>query len=49
MREIQQQIKNCDIKAPRQVATCQIPKCLSCSKKREETIAQIALRIHHKR
>jgi hypothetical protein len=23
--------KNCDIKAPRQVATCQIPKCLSCS------------------
>jgi hypothetical protein len=31
MREIQQQIKNCDITAPRQVATCQIPKCLSCS------------------
>jgi hypothetical protein len=31
MREIQQQIKNCDIKAHRQVATCQIPKCLSCS------------------
>jgi hypothetical protein len=31
MREIQQQIKNCEIKAPRQVATCQIPKCLSCS------------------
>jgi hypothetical protein len=31
MREIQQQIKNCIIKAPRQVATCQIPKCLSCS------------------
>jgi hypothetical protein len=31
MLEIQQQIKNCDIKAPRQVATCQIPKCLSCS------------------
>jgi hypothetical protein len=30
MREIQQQIKNCDIIAPRQVATCQIPKCLSC-------------------
>jgi hypothetical protein len=28
MREIQQQIKNCDITAPRQVATCQIPKCL---------------------
>jgi hypothetical protein len=31
MREIQQQIKNCDITAPIQVATCQIPKCLSCS------------------
>jgi hypothetical protein len=31
MREIQQQIKNCKIKAHRQVATCQIPKCLSCS------------------
>jgi hypothetical protein len=31
MREIQQQIKNCDITALRQVETCQIPKCLSCS------------------
>jgi hypothetical protein len=31
MREIQQRIKNCDITAPRQVATCQIPKCLPCS------------------
>jgi hypothetical protein len=31
MREIQQQIKNCEIKSHRQVATCQIPKCLSCS------------------
>jgi hypothetical protein len=31
MREIQQQNKNCEIKAHRQVATCQIPKCLSCS------------------
>jgi hypothetical protein len=31
MREIQQQIKNCEIKAHRQVATCQIPKCLSRS------------------
>jgi hypothetical protein len=30
MKEIQQQIKNCEIKANRQVATCQIPKCLSC-------------------
>jgi hypothetical protein len=34
MREIQQQMKNCDITAPRQVATCQIPKCLSCSEKK---------------
>jgi hypothetical protein len=32
MREIQQQIKNCDIKAPRQVATCPIPKCISYRK-----------------
>jgi hypothetical protein len=32
MREIQQQIKNCQIKAHIQVATCQIPKCLSCWK-----------------
>jgi hypothetical protein len=31
MREIQQQRKNCEIKAHRQVATCQIPKYLSCS------------------
>jgi hypothetical protein len=31
MREMQQQIKNCEIKAHRQVATCQIPKYLSCS------------------
>jgi hypothetical protein len=31
MREIQQQIKNFEIKAHRQVATCQIPKFLSCS------------------
>jgi hypothetical protein len=31
MRKIQQQIKNCKIKAHRQVATCQIPKCSSCS------------------
>jgi hypothetical protein len=30
MKEIQQQIKNCEIKANRQVATCHIPKCLSC-------------------
>jgi hypothetical protein len=32
MIEIQQQIENCEIKANRQVATCQIPKSLSCSK-----------------
>jgi hypothetical protein len=31
MREIKQKIKKCEIKAQRQVATCQIPKCLSCS------------------
>jgi hypothetical protein len=31
MKEIQQQIKNCDLKANRQVATCHIPTCLSCS------------------
>jgi hypothetical protein len=31
MKEIQHQIKNCESKANRQVATCQIPKCLSCS------------------
>jgi hypothetical protein len=30
MREIKQQIENCEIKAHRQVATCQIPKFLSC-------------------
>jgi hypothetical protein len=39
MREIQQQIKNCDIKAPRQEATCQIPKCLSCSENKEKKIS----------
>jgi hypothetical protein len=31
MREVHQQIKKCEIIADRQVATCQIPKCLSCS------------------
>jgi hypothetical protein len=30
MKEIQQQIKDCDIKANRQVAICHISKCLSC-------------------
>jgi IS30 family transposase len=34
MQEIQQQNKNCEIKAHRQVAVCQIPKCLSCSENR---------------
>jgi hypothetical protein len=32
MKEIPQQIKNCEIKANRQVATCKLPKCLSCCK-----------------
>jgi hypothetical protein len=31
MKEIQHQIKNCKIKASRQVTTCHIPTCLSCS------------------
>jgi hypothetical protein len=31
MQQIQKHIKNCEIKAHRQVATFQIPKCLSCS------------------
>jgi hypothetical protein len=31
MKEVQRQIKNCKIKANRQVATYRIPKCLSCS------------------
>jgi hypothetical protein len=32
MKEIQQQIKKCEIKANQQVAICHILKCLSCSK-----------------
>jgi hypothetical protein len=39
MKEIQQQIKNCDLKANIQVATCQIPKCLSCSKNKGKKIS----------
>jgi hypothetical protein len=39
MREIQQQIKNCEIKANGQVATCQIPKCLSCSENKGKKIS----------
>jgi hypothetical protein len=35
MLEIQQQIKNCQINAPIQVANGKIPKCLSCSKKKK--------------
>jgi hypothetical protein len=31
MKEIQHQIKNCENKANRQVATCNISKCISCS------------------
>jgi hypothetical protein len=31
MKEIQQKIKNCEIKANRRVSTCHIPKGLSCS------------------
>jgi hypothetical protein len=34
MQEIQQHIRNCEIKANRQVATCQIPQCLKCSEKK---------------
>jgi hypothetical protein len=30
MKEIQQQIEDCEIKANRQVMICHIPKCLSC-------------------
>jgi hypothetical protein len=39
MRKILQQIKNCDITAPRQVATCQIPICLSCSENKGKKIS----------
>jgi hypothetical protein len=35
-KEIHQQIKNCEIKANRQVATHHIPKCLSCSENKGE-------------
>jgi hypothetical protein len=49
MKEIQQQIKNCDTKANIQVATFQIPKCLSCYQKRQENITQTKSRIHQRR
>jgi hypothetical protein len=39
MREIQQQIVNCEIKAHRQVSTCQTPKCLSCSENKGKKIS----------
>jgi hypothetical protein len=39
MREIQQQIKDCEIKAHRQVATCQIPKLISCSENKGKKIS----------
>jgi hypothetical protein len=39
MGEIQQQIKNCEIKAHRQVATCQITKCMSCSENKGKKIS----------
>jgi hypothetical protein len=39
MKEIQQQIKNCVLKANRQVALCQIPKCLSCSENKGKKIS----------
>jgi hypothetical protein len=46
MQEIQHQIKNCEIKANRQVATCHIPTCLSCSenKGKERSHKMIATR-----
>jgi hypothetical protein len=40
MKEIQQQIKNCDLKANIQIAICQIPKCLSCSENKGKKISQ---------
>jgi hypothetical protein len=43
MKEIQQHMENCDIKAYRQVRTCQIPKCLSCCKNKGKK------RSHHKK
>jgi hypothetical protein len=39
MKEMQQQIKNCEIRASRQVTTCHISKCLSCSKNKRKKIS----------
>jgi hypothetical protein len=36
MKEIQHQIKNCEIKTKRQVTTCHIPKYLSCSENKRK-------------
>jgi hypothetical protein len=36
IKEIQQKIKNCDIKATRQVVLCKIPKCLSCCENKDK-------------
>jgi hypothetical protein len=49
MRKIQQQIKNCEIKAHRQVATCQIQKCLPCSENRGKKRPHKQHRGYHKR
>jgi hypothetical protein len=39
MKEIQQHINKCNLKANRQVATCQIPKCLSFSENKGKKIS----------
>jgi hypothetical protein len=36
MQEIQQKIKNCDIKATREVELCQIPTCLYCCENKDK-------------
>jgi hypothetical protein len=39
MKEIQQDIKNCNIKATRQVELCQIAKCISCCENKGKHIS----------
>jgi hypothetical protein len=39
IKEIQQQIKNCDLKANRQVVICQVTKCLSCRENKSKKIS----------
>jgi hypothetical protein len=39
MKEIQHQIKKCEIKANIQVTTCHIPICLSCSENKGKKIS----------